>query len=251
MKIGLLECDHVREEFRYIAGDYRDMFPALFQSVTDDWEWIFYDVVNGSLPTFLNDCDAYLCTGSKFSVYDDEPWIHQLQSFVRLLHAHKKPFVGVCFGHQLLGEALGGKVQKAEVGWCVGVHEFQKTISNPLFDVVNSPFNLLMMCQDQVVVLPPKTQSLASTADCSHAMILVDEYMLGIQAHPEFTVDYEKALIETRVERIGSVKAAVGLQSLLKPTHSRQIAQLIVNFLLSLGKNNDSQSHGIASISSR
>lgn len=234
MKIGLLECDHVRDELRHIAGDYRQMFPALFEEAAPNWEWRFYDVVNGHFPDSINDCDAYFCSGSRFSVYDDAPWIEQLKTFVKLLYDAKKPFIGVCFGHQVLAEALGGKVQKAETGWCVGVHAFEKVSNkenNSPFPTLTSTLHLLMMCQDQVVALPPNSTVLASTADCAVGIFQVSDLMLGIQAHPEFTTAYETALINLRVEQIGQEKAQKALASLAQPTDGALLAREIVVFL--------------------
>ena len=113
MNVGLLECDHVLEKFRHIAGDYRDMFAVWLPQ----FELQAFDVRNGEFPSSVDACDAYLTTGSRFSAYDDEAWIQQLKDFVRQLHEAEKPFVGICFGHQVLAEALGGKVEKAESGW--------------------------------------------------------------------------------------------------------------------------------------
>jgi GMP synthase-like glutamine amidotransferase len=222
MKIGLLECDHVRDELRHIAGDYRDMFPALFETVAPHWQWRFFDVVNGQFPESVQECDAYLCTGSRFSVYDKEPWIERLKDFVRVLYNAQKPFVGVCFGHQMLAEALGGKVAKAAAGWCVGVHSFE---------MPNTNLNLLMMCQDQVMALPPQAKILAGTPQCPVVMFQVSDFMLGIQAHPEFSKDYEAALINLRIERIGSERAEAALESLALPIHGQDVAQLIFDFL--------------------
>jgi GMP synthase-like glutamine amidotransferase len=147
MTIGLLECDHVRDEFQYISGDYRDMFPALFLPLISEWQFVFYDVVNGHFPEAVNDCNAYICTGSKSSVYDDEPWIVQLKGFVSRLYQNQKPFIGLCFGHQLLGESLGGKVGKSLNGWCVGVHQFdiqvfEDAVCQFVDDVPRSSYNV-------------------------------------------------------------------------------------------------------------
>lgn len=231
MKIGLLECDHIREELRHIAGDYRQMFPALFLQVAPNWKFTFYDVCNGHFPEFVDECDVYICSGSKNSVYDDEQWINDLKDFVRTIYNSDKIFVGVCFGHQMLGEALGGKVQKSEAGWCIGVHSFELIKTEEWMYPAQSTFNLLMMCQDQVLQLPPDSTLLARTADCPNGMFRVGNKMLGIQAHPEFSKEYDQALMELRIERIGEEKVRSGIKSLELPTHELIIAEWIRKFV--------------------
>ena len=81
-----------------------------------------YEVQFGDYPATLDECDAYLITGSKVSAYDDIPWINELKIFVCALHQHQKKLIGICFGHQLIAEALGGKVERSKRGWHVGVH---------------------------------------------------------------------------------------------------------------------------------
>jgi GMP synthase-like glutamine amidotransferase len=229
-KVGLLECDHVREDLRHIAGDYREMFPALFSQVSPEWEFQFYDVCNGQFPDSAEECDIYICTGSKSSVYDQETWITRLKEFVVAIYRSDKVYIGVCFGHQILGEALGGKVEKSPVGWCVGVHRFHLTTRENWMQPFAESFNLLMMCQDQVVQLPPEATLLADTPDCPHAMFRVGERMLGIQAHPEFPKEYDQALMELRVERIGENKVQLGIASLELPTQEIMFAHWIKNF---------------------
>ena len=231
MKIGLLECDHVREELLSIAGDYREMFPALFKTVAPHWQFEFFDVCNGIFPTSIDQCDAYICTGSKSSVYDDDVWITNLKVFVKELYQAGKTYIGICFGHQILGEALGGEVKKADVDWCVGVHSFELLGYQTWMQPALSSFNLLMMCQDQVLKLPPDSTLLAQTPDCPNAMFQVGNSMLGIQAHPEFPKDYNRALMEIRVERIGERKVEFGMMSLELPTNEKEIAQWFVNFV--------------------
>jgi GMP synthase-like glutamine amidotransferase len=91
VKIGLLECDHVSENLRHIAGDYRDMFGALFARHAPQIELTCFDVRAGVLPDSVDACEGYLTTGSRFSAYDDEPWINHLKTFVRDLHASETP----------------------------------------------------------------------------------------------------------------------------------------------------------------
>ena len=231
MKVGLLECDHVREELIDIAGDYREMFPALFLQVAPDWEFKFYDVCNNQFPKSVDECEVYICTGSKFSVYDNEDWILKLKDFVRAVAASKQVYIGICFGHQMLGEALGGSVRKADAGWCVGVHEFVILEKLSWMNPFKPSFNLLMMCQDQVIDLPPDSRILAKSADCPNAMILIGERILGIQAHPEFPKSYDKALMELRIDRMGKEKVESGIASLEIPTDELLFAGWIKNFV--------------------
>lgn len=229
-KVGLLECDHVREELLPIAGDYREMFPALFSQVASDWEFMFYDVCNGHFPGSAAECDVYVCTGSKFSVYDQEPWIERLKVFVKEIYDSGRKYLGICFGHQMLAEALGGKVQKLAVGWCVGVHNFQVLSHEEWMVPARTSFNLLMMCQDQVMEMPPDSTLLAETQDCPIGMFRVGDHMIGIQAHPEFPKAYERALMEIRTERIGKTKVEMGIVSLELPLHELTFANWLKNF---------------------
>ena len=226
-KIGLLECDHVLDELRYIAGDYQEMFSVFLPH----FEFQFYDVINGQFPASLDDCDAYICTGSRHSVYEEIDWILQLKQFIREIYQSNKKYIGVCFGHQLLGEALGGKVWKSEKGWCVGVHQFEVHSQKNWMQPSLKNYQILMMCQDQVQVLPPNAEILASNEACKIAMFQVGNNMLGIQGHPEFSKEYDQALMQLRVERIGKEKVIQGIDSLKLPLDATIIAQWISNFV--------------------
>lgn len=222
MRVGLLECDHVDDRFRGIDGDYYDMFASLL-----DVDLVRYDTVNGELPAEPDACDGWLATGSRFSVYDDLDWIGSLQAFVRSVHGAGVPYVGICFGHQLLAHALGGRTEKAPVGWGVGAIETQ--LDPP---AVDGP--LLYMHQDQVVAVPPDAVVTGRTEHCPVAMLQVGRCMAGIQAHPEFTPRYVDALLDVRAERIGHEVVARAKESLalVDGRHdAEEIGRWIVRFL--------------------
>jgi len=227
MKVGLLICDHVSDEFRGEHGEYLEMFEHLLPSL--DFEP--YYVIDNHFPTSVDDHAAYLCNGSMYSVYDDEPWILGLKELVREIQNRNKKLAGICFGHQMIAEALGGVVKKAPGGWCVGVHKFQISSKEKWMTPSKENVNVLMLCQDQVEQMPDTSRLIATSKDCGVSVYVINDRILGIQGHPEFSKEYEKALIIKRIERIGTDKASRGIDSLKLPMDNQVIARWIVNFL--------------------
>ena len=227
MKAGLFICDYVNQEFQKEFGDYPEMFSQLFPEL----EWNLYEVQKGEFPKDINECDAYFCTGSKHSVYEGMEWITDLKAIIQSISKSDRYFVGFCFGHQLLGEAMGGKVEKSPNGWCVGVHEFDLLAQMEWMQPNQNQINLLMMCQDQVVKLPKNAQVLAAAKKCPIGMFQVGERMLGIQAHPEYSKKYDQALMELRVGRMGKTVVKEGINSLKKKVQTSIIREWIYQFL--------------------
>jgi GMP synthase-like glutamine amidotransferase len=223
MKIGLLVCDHIQEGF---AG-----YPELFGNLLPEHELINYYVCDGQFPKSASEHEAWIITGSKYSVYDDIEWIHILKNFVRDIATADKYCVGVCFGHQMLGEAMGGKVLKSPMGWCVGVHQFDIVENINWMIPALSTANLLMSCQDQIQVLPPNSKVIAKAPKCPVGMIQIGSKMLGIQGHPEFTVDYDKYLIKSRATLLGESIVKNGIDSLKQPKHNDIVGNWINEFL--------------------
>jgi GMP synthase-like glutamine amidotransferase len=224
-RIGLLECDHVDDRFRSIAGDYVDMFAALLP----DLDLVPYSACNGMLPPSPDACDGWLATGSRRSVYDDEPWIHALSGFVRAIRDAGAPYAGICFGHQLLAHALGGRTALAPNGWGAGAHAMEVPDREP------HSVTLLYMHRDQVVDVPDGGVVLGATDHCAVAMLQVGPSMLGLQAHPEFPPAYVEALLDVRAERIGADKTAAARASLQCPLDAPVAADWIRSALLNGG----------------
>ena len=154
MHIGILQCDHVVDQLMPTFGDYPDMFRRLLLSTDPSLQFTIYDLTRNEFPVSANDHDAWLITGSKWSTYDSDPWIRRAEEFIRELRAYKRRTVGICFGHQLIAQSLGGKVEQAShVGWGVGVHETEIKVQRPWMDPPASTLSLLVSHQDQVTVL--------------------------------------------------------------------------------------------------
>lgn len=237
LTIGLLECDHVPDDLRSATGgDYSTMFrdwlaPSRTVSGTlrdTTVQLVAYDVVAGRFPDRVDEVDGWLCSGSRNSVYDDVDWIHTLRDTVAAICAAEVPYVGVCFGHQMLAHALGGRVARAETGWGAGVYRIDVVGEHRWLDPAVESLQLHFMHQDQVLDLPAGASVVGSADHCPNAMFAVGT-SFGVQAHPEFTPAYTRALLEQRELRIGEETTASGLASLATPTDDAVVADWALN----------------------
>ena len=227
VRIGVLECDHVSERYRHLGGDYVDMFGALLPEA----DLVRYDTIGGRLPDDPKECDGWLATGSRHSVYEDLAWIADACEFVRAARDREVPFVGVCFGHQLVAHALGGTVERASCGWGVGIRGLDVIRHEPWMEPRLDTAQLHFMHQDQVTKAPPDAVVLGCADHCEVAMFRAGETMLGVQAHPEFTVAYAEALLNDRTERIGGDRTGAALATMATPTDEAIVARWIASFL--------------------
>lgn len=229
--IGILVCDEISAPLGAQHGQYGDMFKRLLAASGEHFDLHFYCVYAGEFPDHVDSCDAYIISGSRRSVYEPLPWIARLETFLRALHAARRRTVGICFGHQLIGQAFGGRTEKAAQGWGLGRHTAEVLETMPWMQPPAPRYSLFAVHQDQVTTLPPGAQRLATSSHCANAMFVLDDVMLGVQAHPEFTADYARAITENKQ---GVAPAAVIEQAL--PGFAQQVdagllARWIVAFL--------------------
>ena len=187
MKIGILQTGHSPDEVRGDLGDYSDMFARLLGG--HGFDFVTFNVVDGEFPAGPDDADGWLITGSKHGAYEDHAWIPQLEALIRAIRDAGKPLIGVCFGHQIIAQALGGKVEKFAGGWAVGP---------TTYDFDGDTLTLNAWHQDQVTVLPPGATVLASNAFCANAALAYGDTILTIQPHPEFGAPLIQGLITHR-----------------------------------------------------
>ena len=233
IKLGILQCDSVLPQFQEAFGNYPKMITELFKQVDPTIELITYDVQHGHYPEQIDECDAYVTTGSKASVYDNEEWITQLETYFRQLHQARIKLIGICFGHQLIAQALGGKVQSAAQGWGVGVHT-NKFLNKPKWlNSDKNEFNLVVSHKDQVVELPDNTTVVAANTFCPYASLQIGEHIFTVQGHPEFSKTYSKTLMTHRKKILGEACFQQGIDSLSLPTDHLAFTQWMIDFIKS------------------
>lgn len=231
MKIGILETGQLPDELSRKHGDYPRMFKRLLGGVDADLDFAVYHVTEEQLPGDVHECDAWLVTGSRHGVYDPLPWIKPLKAFLRSAYEQNVPIVGICFGHQILAEALGGKAGKSDKGWGLGVHRYA-LYRNGWIEGVDGELTLNALHQDQVTELPEDAEVLAGSEFCPYAVLSYRGSAISVQPHPEFSTDFERDLIEyRRGTSFPADDADRALDSLGAPLHTESIAEWIVRFI--------------------
>ena len=223
MKLAILETGRPPGKLAEEFGDY----PAMFETMLGPgFEIDVFDVQAGELPD-PDDHDAVLITGSPSGVYDPLPWIPGLLDFIR--SAKNSRMVGICFGHQAMAEALGGRVEKSDKGWGAGLHRYDIVRREPWMDRAGSIADPASH-QDQVVVQPPNTDVIVASDFTPFAgLAWTDRPAISFQFHPEFSPAFAKALIEKRYDIVPDPDAAIA--SLDAPNDNARVAGWIRRFL--------------------
>lgn len=177
MKIGILVCGHAIDEVAENHGDYGDWFVSLLAG--NDFDFEIYNVVDLEFPADIADADGWLLTGSRHGAYEEHAFIPLLEDFVRKAYSAPVPMVGICFGHQLIAQALGGTVEKYNGGWAVGRQDYS-------FED-HGAVSLNAWHQDQVMKLPKDARTIAGNDFCKHAGLVYGDRAYTIQPHPEFS----------------------------------------------------------------
>ena len=236
MLIGVIECGTVDEPLASRHGDYPDIFARLLGRVEPGLRFRTYRAVAGEVPEDPAACDGWLLTGSKHGVYDDLAWIAPLETFLRAARGAGRSIIGVCFGHQLLAEALGGRAVKSERGWGVGVHEYE-VVRRPGW-MGNAPARVALhaMHQDQVVEVPADATVLATSPFCPYAALAYGDPeapdAISVQPHPEYDAAFARGVLELRSgASLDPKQVAAALETVDQPVDGAEMARWFVRYL--------------------
>jgi GMP synthase-like glutamine amidotransferase len=237
MKIGVIQTGRVREPLATAFSEYPPMFEALLKPVAPDFAFETHAIVDGAPLPDPSAADGWVLTGSRHGVYDDLPWIGPLKAWLRAVRSAGAPIVGVCFGHQIMAEAFGGRAVKHPGGWRLGVDEFD-VIVKPGW-AAGGPDRLALhsVHQDQVVEIPEDAHVWARGDGCRYAGLMygdpTDPDAISIQPHPEFEPDFARALAG-RLRDDGRVSPAVGDRALAgigRPVDNAAVARWFAAYL--------------------
>jgi GMP synthase-like glutamine amidotransferase len=208
----------------------------MFRRMFDQTGMAFsYDDVDaqaeGALPDPVG-LEGIVITGSPAGVYEDHAWLPPLRKFIQAAYAAGTPMVGICFGHQIMADALGGDVRKSEKGWGLGRHQY--TVRRRPGFMADAPETLTVACshQDQVLVPPQEAEVILGSDFAPNAGLLYKSgRALSFQPHPEFEDDYARALVELRRGKADDATVDAAVASFATPSDSGRLSGYIAQFL--------------------
>ena len=231
-RVTIIETGIVSPRNRELHGSYPQMFEQMIGAADASVTFDTVSIPAGEALPDIGGLEAILITGSPAGVYDGFDWIAPLEAFVRTAHKGNVPMVGVCFGHQLITQALGGTVCKSEKGWGLGRHVYDVAAGN---GVIEGP-RIALACahQDQVITPPAGARTIMSSDFTPHAGLLyAGGTTLSVQAHPEFSIGFALACCEmVRSKGLAPDGVVTSAQaSLAEPLESARLGGAITRFL--------------------
>ena len=231
MQLPIIQTGEVPAPLRSQFGPYRKMFETMFDGTGRGFSYDMVPVSDGAPFPDPAELDAIVITGSAAGVYDDYPWLDPLRAFIRNAYGQRTPMLGVCFGHQIMADALGGDVRKSEKGWGLGRHSYAVK-GRPDF-MRAAPAALAVACshQDQVITPPAEAEVILSSDFTPNAgLVYRNGAALSFQPHPEFADDYTIALAELRRGKAPDTVVETALASIARPSNSGDVAGYIGQF---------------------
>ncbi|GLJ14144.1 hypothetical protein SUGI_0227000 [Cryptomeria japonica] len=203
-RFGVLLCAPDQDYVNKMYGGYFSLFKGILSEAEEKWD--LFKVLEGEFPAMeeVYKYDGFVVSGSRFDAHGNDVWILDLCRFLQTLHTMRIKVLGICFGHQILCRALGGKIGRAVIGWDIGLRKItvSKRLSTKHFGLeIPSIIRVLECHQDQVYKVPLGAEIIASSDKTSIEMFSFGDHILGVQGHPEYTSDILLNFIDNLLDK--------------------------------------------------
>jgi len=219
MKIAILQHYRLNSALNKTNTAYEKNLIAFIATIFKTFTYQYFDVISGKYPLNINEYDLYIFPGSAASTYEDLPWISKECQFIKTLHQHRRPMLGLCFGHQMISQALGGKVQPCPFKWQGGIQTYDIIGAEPWMKPIVSKFNAYTAHQDYVSIKPPNAAIFGSNSKCPIAGFSILNHILSFQMHPEINKQIMESFMAVSLKKnisnkhgIASAQKTLGLQ---------------------------------------
>lgn len=233
MKLTILQVGETPKPFADRFGRYPTQFQDMFASADADFTFETAYILDGDPFPDPTGPGGIIVTGARQGVYDNPDWMEPLRGFIRDAYAAKTPMLGICFGHQIMADALGGEVRKSDRGWGLGRHTYDVVTKPEFLSDAPDKFSIAASHQDQVITPPPGAKVfLASEFTPNAGLIYGNGAAISLQPHPEFDEGYSRALVELRRGNpLNDAETAEADKSLDVPVDNREMAAYLAAFL--------------------
>lgn len=245
VKLGIIEAGAVDKTLSDNHGNYADMILEWLRPALKPKSSVSITLYENDALLDPREADIWTISGSKHGVYENIPWLNPLKNFIVSCSSLNIPLIGICFGHQIIAEAMDGKVTKSEKGWGVGVQKYELKNILPSIKKIKerrsrkSPafYKGFAFHQDQIVKLPDNCTVIAGNDFCPNSLIaygeLAEPKIITIQTHPEFSSEYFRDLANLRRGKtIPSKLVDLALKDLECKRDNYDLALLFTSLLL-------------------
>ena len=232
MKLTIMHCGQVPEPLRDSFAPYPEMYRKMFESAGAGFDYATVRTFANEAPPDPERLDAVLITGSSAGVYEQHDWLPPLRDFIRRAYAAGTPMIGICFGHQVIADALGGDVQKSERGWGLGRQRYRVAARGTFLASASPELNIACSHQDQLIVPPADADVVLSSGFTPNAGLAYrNGRVVTLQPHPEFEDDYALALAHLRRGSAPDAVVDAAIASFATPSDSVAMAGWLAGFL--------------------
>ena len=246
VKIGIIVTDDA-EKWDGDVGLGKYIMKRFNESNENEVSYEIFYAVRRQLPKKKDYFKGFVISGSHYSVNDDVPWINDLKQFVinltNIPTAERPKLFGICFGHQIIAVALGGKVEnRSENKFIFGAEnvELEAQLSEEkyfkrIFGEDQSSFKIMQCHGEEVTILPTQAIPVGRSRTCRYEVLKYGMYILSTQGHPEFTVRQMKNIIapsirENKLMNEEEIKNSI---KSFKNAHTDTMMKMMLNFLIS------------------